>query len=151
MRLQPRLDDALADEQRHEVCEVSNATGEFRIAMAHEETYSDRNPGRLSRAGGTQTFSGGIDGTGRIEWLMCYRSDRTAEFVGLQEIDGVVGGRRGTFILTSAGSHDGVQSTGTWAVVPGSGTGDLSGIVGNGRWKAGPGPQATFELTYEVA
>jgi hypothetical protein len=33
---------------------------------------------------------------------------------------------------------------------PGTGKGDLSGIVGSGRWKAGPGARATFELTYEV-
>jgi hypothetical protein len=39
---------------------------------------------------------------------------------------------------------------GTWTVVPETGKGDLTGIVGNGRWKAGPGPQATFELTYQV-
>ncbi|MEX1169208.1 MAG: DUF3224 domain-containing protein [Chloroflexota bacterium] len=131
--------------------EVRKATGEFRITGGHEETYSDRNPGRLTRAGGRQAFSGGIDGVGRIEWLMCYRSDRTADFVGLQEVDGTVDGRRGTFVLTSVGSHDGVLSRGTWTVVAGTGKGELSGIVGNGRWKAGPGPQATFELTYEFA
>lgn len=127
------------------------ATGEFRITGGREETYSDRNPGRLTRAGGTQAFSGGIDGVGRIEWLMCYRPDRTADFVGLQEVDGALDGRHGTFVLTSVGSHDGVLSRGTWTVVAGTGKGELSGIVGNGRWKAGPGPQATFELTYEFA
>jgi Protein of unknown function (DUF3224) len=138
------------DDSCHEVGEVLKATGEFKITGGHEEMYSDRKPGRLSRAGGTQAFSGGIDGVGRIEWLMCYRGDRTADFVGLQEIDGAVGGRRGSFILTSVGTHDGVQSAGTWTVVPGTGMGDLAGIVGNGRWKAGPGPQATFVLTYEI-
>ena len=135
----------------HEVREVLKATGEFKITGGHEEMYSDRNPGRLTRAGGTQAFSGGIDGVGRIEWLMCYRPDRTADFVGLQEVDGAVDGRRGTFVLTSVGSHDGVLSRGTWTVVAGTGKGELSGIVGNGRWKAGPGPRATFELTYEFA
>ena len=126
------------------------ATGEFKIIGGHENVYSDRNPGRLTRAGGRQEFSGGIDGSGRIEWLMCYRGDRTAEFVGMQEIEGAVGGKRGKFVLTSVGSHDGVHSKGTWTVVPGTGTEELAGIIGTGRWKAGPGPQATFELTYDV-
>ena len=130
---------------------MRTATGQFRITGAREETYSDRNPGRLTRAGGTQQFSGAIEGAGRIEWLMCYRGDKTAEFVGIQEIDGTVDGRTGEFILTSAGSHNGVQSTGTWTVVAGSGKGDLAGIVGHGTWRAGPGPEATFELTYELA
>jgi hypothetical protein len=132
------------------VTEVKKANGQFKINGGHEDTYADRKPGRLTRAGGTQQFSGDIQGAGRIEWLMCYRGDRTAEFVGMQEIDGTIDGRRGEFVMTSAGSHDGVRSRGTWTVVTGSGKGDLTGIVGSGAWNAGPGPQATFELTYEV-
>jgi hypothetical protein len=133
-----------------EVTEVKKATGKFKIAGGHEDIYAERNPGRLTRAGGTQEFAGDIQGAGRIEWLMCYRADRTAEFVGMQEIDGTLNGRRGEFVLTSAGSHDGVRSRGTWAVVSGSGKGDLAGITGRGTWDAGPGPQATFDLTYEL-
>jgi hypothetical protein len=129
---------------------MQKATGQFKITGGHEEVYADRNPGRLSRAGGEQTFSGDIVGTGRIEWLMCYRADKSAEFVGLQEINGEVGGQSGEFVMTSVGSHDGIQSRGIWTVVPGSGKGGLSGIVGGGTWQAGPGPQATFELSYEL-
>ena len=138
------------DDEPHEVRDVQKASGEFTITGGHEETYSNRHPGRLTRAGGTQAFSGGIDGVGRIEWLMCFRADRTADFVGLQEIDGAVDGRHGALVLTSVGSHDGVRSTGSWTIVPGTGNGDLSGIVGDGRWKAGPGPKGTFELTFEL-
>ena len=129
---------------------MRRATGTFRITGGREDVYADRNPGRLSRAGGDQAFSGDIEGTGRVEWLMCYRGDRTAEFVGMQEVAGSLDGRRGEFVLTSAGSHDGVRSSGTWTVVTGSGKGELSGIIGNGTWNAGPGPQATFELSYDL-
>lgn len=130
---------------------MKKATGAFKITGGHEETYAERDPGKLSRAGGTQEFSGDIQGAGRIEWLMCYRSDKTAEFVGMQEIDGTIDGRSGEFVLTSTGSHDGARSTGSWTVVPGSGKGDLSGITGHGTWNAGPGPEATFELSYEFS
>jgi hypothetical protein len=139
------------DENKTEVRVVKKAIGQFKITGGHEEAYSDRGEGRLTRSGGAQAFSGGIEGTGRIEWLMCYRADRTAEFVGLQEIDGTLDGRRGSFVLTSVGSHDGIRSKGTWRIVPRSGTGQLAGIAGNGIWAAGPGPQATFELSYEMA
>jgi hypothetical protein len=132
------------------VREVKKATGQFKITGGHEEVYSDRKPGRLTRAGGMQQFSGGIEGTGRIEWLMCYRGDRTAEFVGIQEIEATIDGRRGEFVLTSFGSHDGVRSKGSWTIVPRSGKGGLAGIVGNGTWAAGPGARATFELSYEL-
>jgi hypothetical protein len=131
-----------------EVTEVKKATGQFKITGGHEETYAERNPGRLTRSGGAQEFSGDIEGTGRIEWLMCYRGDRSAEFVGMQQIEGTLDGRTGEFVLTSTGAHDGVRSKGTWTVVSGCGKGDLSGIRGNGTWLAGPGPQATFELSY---
>jgi hypothetical protein len=129
---------------------VQKASGEFTVTGGHEATYSERKPGRLTRAGGKQAFSGDIDGVGRIEWLMCVRADHTADFVGLQEIDGAIHGRHGGLVLTSVGSHDGVRSSGSWTIVAGTGTGDLAGIVGNGRWKAGPGPRGTFELTFEV-
>jgi hypothetical protein len=137
-------------EDEPEVQQVRTATGQFRITGGHEETYAELDPGRLTRAGGSQDFSGDIEGAGRIEWLMCYRADRTAEFVGLQEIDGTVHGRRGRFVLTSTGSHDGVHSTGSWTIVPGSGKEDLAGIAGHGTWRAGPGSQATFELSYDL-
>ena len=130
---------------------MRKATGQFRITGGHEDVYADRNPGRLSRAGGDQAFSGDIVGSGRIEWLMCYRGDKSAEFVGLQEIAGEVDGRSGEFVLTSVGSHDGVQSKGIWTIVQGSGKGDLTGIVGGGSWNAGPGPHATFELSYDFS
>jgi len=85
-----------------EVTEVKKAIGQFKITGGHEETYADRSPGRLTRAGGAQRFSGDIEGTGRIEWLMCYRGDRSAEFVGMQQIEGTLDGRSGEFVLTSA-------------------------------------------------
>jgi hypothetical protein len=133
------------------VTDVKKATGQFKVKGGREETYADRSPGRLTRAGGSQAFTGDITGAGRIEWLMCYRADRTADFVGLQEIDGTIDGRRGELVLTSTGSHDGVRSKGTWTVVRGSGKGELAGIVGSGTWLAGPGAVATYELSYEFS
>jgi uncharacterized protein DUF3224 len=132
------------------VIELKDATGEFKVTDWHEETYADRDPGKLTRAGGTQDFSGDIDGSGRVEWLMCYREDGTAEYVGMQEIDGTVDGHTGEFVLTAVGSFDGERSRGTWTIVPGSGKEDLAGIVGNGVFNAGPGPQASFQLSYDL-
>jgi hypothetical protein len=54
----------------------------------------------------------------------------------------------GEFVVTVVGSFDGERSHGTWTVVPGSGTGDLVGIVGTGSFKAGPSPQASYQLSH---
>lgn len=129
---------------------MKEATGEFRVTDMAEQTYHDRHPGKLTRASGTQDFSGGIEGRGRVEWLMFYLEDGTAEYVGMQEIDGTIDDRKGGFLVTAMGTFDGQRSEGTWTVVAGSGTGDLAGIVGTGMFKAGPGPQASFRLSYDL-
>jgi hypothetical protein len=133
-----------------EVVALKEATGEFKVTGWNEETYADRATGKLTRASGPQDFSGDIHGTGRVEWLMCYRGDGTADYVGMQEIDATIDSRTGAFVLTATGAFDGQQSEGEWTVVPGSGTGELAGIVGTGAFKAGPGPQASFQLSYEL-
>ena len=129
---------------------MQEASGRFKVTDMHEQTYSERHPGKLTRANGTQEFAGDVEGVGRVEWLMCYGEDGTAEFVGMQEIEGTLDGRAGAFVLTSMGSFDGERSEGRWTVVSGSGRGDLAGVVGTGTWQAGPGPQASFQLSYEL-
>jgi uncharacterized protein DUF3224 len=132
------------------VADLDDASGEFTVTGGEEEAYRERDPGKLTRAGGTQEFSGDIEGTGRVEWLMCYLADGTAEYVGMQEIEGAVQGRKGSFVATAAGRFDGKQSEGRWAVVAGSGTGELAGITGTGGFSAGPGPHASYRLSYEL-
>lgn len=129
---------------------MKETTGEFKVTGWEEQTYSDRERGKLTRASGPQAFSGGIEGVGRVEWLMCYREDGTADYVGMQEIDGTIDGREGGFVLTAVGTFDCYRSEGRWEVVPGSGKGELAGIVGNGVFNAGPGPQASFRLHYDL-
>jgi Protein of unknown function (DUF3224) len=73
------------------VIELREAIGEFKVTDWREETYADRNPGKLTPAG-NKGFFGAIDGSGRVEWLMCYREDGTAEYVGMQQMDGTIDG-----------------------------------------------------------
>jgi hypothetical protein len=129
---------------------VSEVRGEFKVSNWREETYAEREPGKLTRAGGDQEFSGAIQGSGHVEWLMCYREDGTAAYVGMQEIDGTLDGKRGSFVLTAIGAFNGTTSDGQWSIVSESGRGELAGITGNGSFEAGPGPQATFQLEFEL-
>jgi hypothetical protein len=130
---------------------MNQTKGEFKISIGYEDPYRTWEPGKLTRAGGDQEFSGAISGKGHVEWLMCYDAAGTATYVGLQDIDGTLDGRMGAFVLTATGHFDGKRSEGTWTVVPGSGRGDLAGITGSGGFTAGPGPQATYQLSYELA
>ncbi len=130
---------------------MTTARGSFELASWNEETYEDLGDGaKLTRASVTQRFDGDIEGDGAVEWLMVYRTDGTAHFVGLQRIRGAVGDRRGAFVLETSGDFDGKTATWTASVVPGSGTEELTGLAGTGSFGAPHGPKAEFELSYTL-
>jgi Protein of unknown function (DUF3224) len=130
---------------------VSRAAGGFTVTGGGEQTIREA-PGevRLTRVSGTQRFGGGIVGEGSVEWMFCYRPDRSARFVGLQRIEGSIEGRTGSFVMESTGDHDGRQSKGHWRIIPGSGAGELAGISGEGSFDAPGGPEATYQLDYQL-
>jgi hypothetical protein len=130
---------------------MTEARGSFELASWNEETYEDLGDGaKLTRASVTQKFAGDIDGEGAVEWLMAYRTDGTAHFVGLQRIRGAIGGRSGACVLETSGDFDGKTATWTASVVPGSGTDGLVGLAGSGTFTAPMGSKAEFELTYTL-
>jgi hypothetical protein len=129
----------------------THITGTFKYTSWDENAYEELSNGRrLTRASVAQDLSGDIQGEGSAEWLMCYRPDKTATFVGLQRLTGRVGDREGSFVVESLGTYDGELARGRWTIVPGSGTDELRDIQGEGTWEAPHGPEATFELDYDV-
>ena len=96
-----------------------------------------------------QAFTGDLEGGGSVQWLMCYREDKTADFVGLQRFVGRIGSRSGSFVMQTRGSFDGTEAKGSLDVVAGSGTEELSGITGTGTFAAPLGSTASVELDYD--
>lgn len=130
---------------------MTKATGSFEVLTGGEEPIAELDGGiRLTHASGTQTFSGDIDGNGSVDWLMLYRSDKTAHLVGVQRVTGSVGGRRGSFVIAADGDHDGTASRIVWTVIAGSGTAGLAGIQGTGQMLAPGGRTGTYELDFEL-
>jgi hypothetical protein len=129
----------------------THITGTFKYTSWDENAYEELSNGRrLTRASVAQDLSGDIEGEGSAEWLMCYRPDKTATFVGLQRLSGRVGDREGSFVVESHGTYDGELARGRWTIVPGSGTDELHDIQGEGAWEAPHGPEASFELDYDL-
>jgi hypothetical protein len=125
------------------------AHGSFELASWDENTYEDLNGGaKLTRASVTQTFKGDVEGDGAVQWLMAYRSDGTAHFVGLQRVDGCIHDRKGTFVFETIGDFDG--QTATWAglVIQGTATDELEGLSGRATFGAPHGSKASFEFEY---
>lgn len=129
---------------------MTKAKGSFEVASWDEETYEEVDGGKLTRASVTQTFTGDVEGEGAVQWLMSYRKDGTARFVGLQRVRGSIGGLTGRFVMETIGEFDGKVAAGTWAVVAGAGTADLERLRGTGSFEAPLGSKPSFELDYEL-
>lgn len=128
---------------------MTKARGKFTVESGGEDAYEALDNGvRLTHAQGTQSFKGDIKGDGAVHWLMVYRGDMTAQFVGMQRISGRIGGRRGTVVLLAEGIHDGKGSRIKLEVVPGSGSGELEGLSGTGKLENPGGKTGTYELQY---
>jgi hypothetical protein len=127
------------------------ANARFAITNWDEKPYNEE-PGlpRLTRAAVTRTFTGDIDGESHVEYLMMYRSDGTATFVGLERIVGHLGGKAGSFVLERIGAFEDGQAKESYSVVPGSGTGELRALRGEGASAVGHGMEHPFTLNYEL-
>ena len=129
---------------------AAHANAEFKVESWDENKTVEAETGATALARVEQSLTGDIEGEGLAQWLMCYRPDQTADFVGLQRISGRVGEREGSFVLTSNGTFDGKVAAGEMVIVEGSGDGDLAGITGRGSFSAPHGTRATVELDYEI-
>jgi hypothetical protein len=99
----------------------------------------------------SETFAGDIDGQSPVRALQVLRDDRFASLVSLQRFRGKLHGREGTFVLQGHETVENGKVTAKWFVVPGSGTGDLSGLRGDGGFAGefGKGSDATLDYWFE--
>ncbi len=102
----------------------------------------------LTRIHVEESFSGDIQGDGVVEFLQAGRADGSASLAGLERVTGELAGREGTFVLQDSGTVDGSIVSGDWFVVPGSGTGQLAGLRGDGGFRANLGEGAEVHLDY---
>ena len=80
---------------------------------------------------------------------MMYRDDGSASFIGLERVVGTVGGRSGSFVPQHSGTFKEGVATTTLVVVPGSGSGDLRGLRGNGEFVVGHQQPYSMTLDYD--
>lgn len=98
-----------------------------------------------------ETFTGDIDGESPVRALQVLCDDQSATLVSVQRFRGTLGGRRGTFVLQGSEVVANDQIKATWFVVPGSGTGELSGLRGEGGFEGdfGQGSRGTLDYWFE--
>jgi hypothetical protein len=117
------------------------ATSKFQVASWSESAYADIDgegttvgdmyyPKRgLSKAEVSYSYSGDIQGTGTLVYLIAYKAD-AAPVLGLERFTGSIGGREGSCVFRHVGSQDAGSVSARLEVVPGMGTGGLEGLVG---------------------
>ncbi len=129
----------------------TTAKAHFAIKSWDEKPYSEgEGLPKLTRASVRKTLTGDIAGEGEVEYLMMYRADGSASFIGFERVTGRVAGKTGSFVLQRTGVFEGGQARESYTVVPGSGTGELAGLEGEGSTSVGHGMEHPFAMTYEL-
>jgi len=130
---------------------MTTANARFAIKSWDEKPYSEGpDQPKLTRASVKKTFTGDIEGEGHVEYTMVYRADGSAAFVGIERIVGRIGDKKGSFVLERIGVFEGGQAKESYSVIAGSGTGDLTGLQGNGQSSVGHGMEHPFILNYQL-
>lgn len=96
----------------------------------------------------TETFTGDIEGESTVRALQLQRKDKSASLASMQRVRGKLGGREGTFVLQGSEAVANGKIKATWFVVPGSGTGALSGLRGEGGFEGQFGKATNGWLNY---
>jgi hypothetical protein len=126
-------------------------TATFKIENWDENPALEADAGtKVTRADVVRSFEGDLEGEGAVEWLMAYDEDGSEKFVGLERIVGTVAGRSGTLVLRHTGTFDGQMAQADLEIVPGTGTGDLAGVSGQGSFEAGLGPDGERNVTLDA-
>jgi hypothetical protein len=126
-----------------------NASAPFTNDRYDEESYAEGDGVELSRVHITRTFTGDLEGASTAEILIA-KSEGGGAYTGQDLIRGTLAGKTGTFVIQHGGimGPAGISNTGT--IVPGSGTGELEGINGEGTLLADGEGNHTLTLTYEL-
>lgn len=116
-------------------------TGRFTVSSWSEEVIVDidgdakeingvKYPTRgLSRADTSYSYSGSIEGTGNVSYLISYRPGG-APVSGFEQFTGSIDGHDGSLVFQHVGEHDAEAVRATLHIVEGLGTGGLEGMTG---------------------
>lgn len=86
---------------------------------------------KLTQANIAFAYQGDLVGEGELRYLLFYGEDGVSgHYVELERVTGTLGGRAGTFVLQHQGTFAEQAVQGSFAVIPGSGMGELRSLRG---------------------
>lgn len=126
------------------------ASASFNIESWEEKPLHEKEGlPKMSRVSAIVNYQGDIEGEGRVEYLMVYREDGSADFIGMERVRGQLAGHAGSFVLRHAGTFQDGSAKSAFTVVPGSGTNDFSGLSGHGEYAAAD-CDVPFTMQYDL-
>lgn len=96
----------------------------------------------------SETFAGDIDGESAVRALQVLRDDKSSTMVSMQRFRGRLDGRPGSFVLQGTEIVENGKIKARWFVVPGSGTGELCALRGEGGFEGEFGKESHATLDY---
>ena len=129
----------------------TRATAVITVQSSEAKPYDQSASPMLMEIHLMESFSGDIEGASPVRALQTLRGDKSASMVSMQRFRGTLGARRGTFVLQGSETVENGRIKATWFVVPGSGTGDLAGLRGEGGFEGsfGKGSDGTLDYWFE--
>jgi Protein of unknown function (DUF3224) len=99
----------------------------------------------------SEIFAGDIEGESLVRALEVQPNDYSSYLISMQRFHGRLGERQGTFVLQGSETVEKGNIQAQWFVVPGSGTGALSRLRGEGGFKGhfGKGSDGTLDYWFE--
>ena len=108
-----------------------HAEGSFEVKNSPLDADDALNGTAIGRFGLDKQFHGDLEGASKGEMLGAGNpATGTAGYVAIEQFTGTLGGRTGSFALQHFGTMEDNKFDLLVRVVPGSGTGELSGIAG---------------------
>ena len=126
----------------------ARAKAKITVRSSEVEPYDQTVSPALVEVRLTETFAGDIEGESPVRALQVLRDDKSACLVSMQRFRGRLGGRHGTFVLQGSEIVENGKIKATWSVVPGSGTGGISGLRGEGGFEGEFGRRSNGTLDY---
>jgi len=129
----------------------ARAEAKITVQSSEAEPYDQTASPTLMEIRLSETFTGDIQGESTARALQVLRDDHSASLVSVQRFRGKLGGRQGTFVLQGSEIIENGKLKAIWFVVPGSGTGDPSGLGGQGGFEGhfGKGSDGTLDYWFE--
>ena len=114
---------------RKEAIVANRATGTFEVKISPLAAYNQEDK-TLNRFSIDKQFHGDLEATSKGEMLSAGNPGTSGGYVAIEKVSGKLNGRSGSFVLQHSATMENGHPNMSIFVVPGSGSGELSGISG---------------------